>query len=109
VVNGGVEGSRTPDLLIANETLYQLSYNPVYQVRNSYNVPEKSQEPIRAWSGRGRISIFGIPIFQPAGLKEQSPRLSKAMPWFLGLMIVGALKEREKCRLNLFCGAPTGH
>ena len=25
---GGVEGSRTPDLLIANETLYQLSYDP---------------------------------------------------------------------------------
>jgi hypothetical protein len=25
---GGVEGNRTPDLLIANEALYQLSYNP---------------------------------------------------------------------------------
>ena len=25
---GGAEGSRTPDLLIANETLYQLSYDP---------------------------------------------------------------------------------
>ncbi len=27
--NGGAEGSRTPDLLIANETLYQLSYDPI--------------------------------------------------------------------------------
>ena len=26
--DGGAEGSRTPDLLIANETLYQLSYDP---------------------------------------------------------------------------------
>jgi hypothetical protein len=26
--NGGAEGIRTPDLLIANETLYQLSYDP---------------------------------------------------------------------------------
>ena len=26
--DGGVEGNRTPDLLIANEALYQLSYNP---------------------------------------------------------------------------------
>jgi hypothetical protein len=26
--NGGAEGSRTPDLLIANEALYQLSYGP---------------------------------------------------------------------------------
>ena len=25
---GGAEGSRTPDLLIANEALYQLSYDP---------------------------------------------------------------------------------
>ena len=28
-MDGGAEGSRTPDLLIANETLYQLSYDPV--------------------------------------------------------------------------------
>ena len=26
---GGAEGNRTPDLLIANETLYQLSYDPI--------------------------------------------------------------------------------
>ncbi len=26
--NGGGKGIRTPDLLIANETLYQLSYTP---------------------------------------------------------------------------------
>ena len=29
VGGGGAEGIRTPDLLIANETLYQLSYDPV--------------------------------------------------------------------------------
>lgn len=28
LLSGGAEGSRTPDLLIANETLYQLSYDP---------------------------------------------------------------------------------
>src|SRR3954463_14399017 len=27
--DGGGKGSRTPDLLIANETLYQLSYTPI--------------------------------------------------------------------------------
>jgi hypothetical protein len=31
--DGGAEGSRTPDLLIANETLYQLSYDPSLAVR----------------------------------------------------------------------------
>ena len=28
-LDGGAEGNRTPDLLIANETLYQLSYDPI--------------------------------------------------------------------------------
>src|SRR5213594_1532415 len=30
LLDGGAEGSRTPDLLIANETLYQLSYDPAH-------------------------------------------------------------------------------
>jgi hypothetical protein len=29
--DGGAEGNRTPDLLIANEALYQLSYSPALQ------------------------------------------------------------------------------
>jgi hypothetical protein len=34
-MDGGAEGSRTPDLLIANETLYQLSYDPIqFRTRN---------------------------------------------------------------------------
>ena len=28
-MDGGDKGARTPDLLIANETLYQLSYIPI--------------------------------------------------------------------------------
>ena|GEM_PF-3323747 len=28
LASGGAKGIRTPDLLIANETLYQLSYSP---------------------------------------------------------------------------------
>ena len=28
VNNGGAEGNRTPDLVIANDALYQLSYGP---------------------------------------------------------------------------------
>jgi hypothetical protein len=31
--SGGAEGSRTPDLLIANETLYQLSYDPIQFIK----------------------------------------------------------------------------
>ena len=52
-LDGGAEGSRTPDLLIANETLYQLSYNPVHQARNSYNVRIKPQEPFLC----GRLNL----------------------------------------------------
>ena len=32
-LDGGAEEDRTPDLLIANETLYQLSYDPI-QLKN---------------------------------------------------------------------------
>jgi hypothetical protein len=32
---GGAEGSRTPDLLIANEALYQLSYDPSHRAKVS--------------------------------------------------------------------------
>ena len=31
-MNGGVMENRTPDLRIANATLYQLSYDPIYLV-----------------------------------------------------------------------------
>ena len=37
---GGAEGSRTPDLLIANEALYQLSYDPSLAVRTQ-NICQK--------------------------------------------------------------------
>ncbi len=38
---GGAEGIRTPDLLIANETLYQLSYDPSLAVRTTVVLPQK--------------------------------------------------------------------
>ena len=38
VASGGAEGNRTPDLLIANEALSQLSYNPnLFARMKSYN------------------------------------------------------------------------
>jgi hypothetical protein len=39
---GGAEGIRTPDLLIANETLYQLSYDPSLAVRTIMVLPQKN-------------------------------------------------------------------
>ena len=40
---GGAEGSRTPDLFIANEALYQLSYDP----NSPMSLPQKSFEARR--------------------------------------------------------------
>ena len=50
---GGAEGTRTPDPLIANEVLSQLSYSPVPQgADNAQSVPPKSSRPwIRAGCG----------------------------------------------------------
>jgi hypothetical protein len=33
VVSGGAKGNRTPDLVIANDALYQLSYRPYCRCR----------------------------------------------------------------------------
>jgi hypothetical protein len=44
---GGAEGSRTPDLLIANEALYQLSYGP-RKARNKAIAPAAVKRPLRA-------------------------------------------------------------
>ncbi len=40
---GGAMGSRTPDLLIANETLYQLSYDPTQVCAEGYSIAPKMQ------------------------------------------------------------------
>jgi hypothetical protein len=40
---GGAEGSRTPDLLIANETLYQLSYDPSRSSKNPLKKNRRAQ------------------------------------------------------------------
>jgi hypothetical protein len=43
--NGGAEGTRTPDPLIANEVLSQLSYSPVPQgADNAQSPPPKSSD-----------------------------------------------------------------
>ena len=36
-------GIRTPDLLIANETLYQLSYTPNMLIQNSYVIISRAR------------------------------------------------------------------
>jgi hypothetical protein len=43
-LDGGAEGSRTPDLLIANETLYQLSYDPKPCVVRIIRLPENCKK-----------------------------------------------------------------
>ena len=46
--NGGAMGDRTPDLLVANETLYQLSYDPICGRLS--------------WNGRGQSTEKSIPL-----------------------------------------------
>ena len=44
VRDGGAEGSRTPDLFIANEALYQLSYDPIHRGNCKQLLRGKSRE-----------------------------------------------------------------
>ena len=51
---GGAEGSRTPDLVIANDALYQLSYGPDRQA-------EAGDRGRRGGVSTGRGGILGVP------------------------------------------------
>ena len=53
--NGGAEGSRTPDLLIANEALYQLSYGP----RKARNNPFAAFPVKRPFGGGKGLRLGG--------------------------------------------------
>jgi hypothetical protein len=50
-VPGGAEGNRTPDLLIANEALYHLSYGP----RKARNNPFEAA-PVKRLSAAGTLA-----------------------------------------------------
>jgi hypothetical protein len=54
-------GIRTPDLLIANETLYQLSYTPTFRGR------------IISASHRSRQAVFADHLRQSSGLTSVPP------------------------------------
>ena len=51
---GGAEGSRTPDLVIANDALYQLSYGPDRQAGAGHR-------SVQGGVSTGRARILGDP------------------------------------------------
>jgi hypothetical protein len=53
---GGAEGNRTPDLLIANEALYHLSYGPQGKPRKARNNPFEPGSVKRARSRPQRVA-----------------------------------------------------
>ena len=62
---GGAEGDRTPDLLIANEALYQLSYGPNFAPRQ---VPGSAKGAAHKERGRAlsrRRTRRGRDLFAP--------------------------------------------
>lgn len=42
--DGGAKGIRTPDLLIANEMLYQLSYDPLDRLKNTKTLSSSNKK-----------------------------------------------------------------
>ncbi len=45
-VDGGADRNRTCDLLIANETLYQLSYDPITLIVNDLQANQKQSKTL---------------------------------------------------------------
>ena len=55
-------GSRTPDLLIANETLYQLSYDPIqHEVSDTYYGIKKLSGKRKEHLGKG-VDESRVPV-----------------------------------------------
>jgi hypothetical protein len=46
---GGAEGDRTPDLLIANEALSQLSYSPAHAMLGQIGLPRRREHAEQPW------------------------------------------------------------
>ncbi len=87
MTDGGAEGNRTPDLIIANDALYQLSYSPASVVRAISRAVRALQ-----WScvERGLNPFFGahmlaLPAFPPHILAMRIKFLSLMLPIMLGL------------------------
>ncbi len=56
--NGGDDGNRTHDLLLAKQALYQLSYVPVFTARSGYREKTKRQDKSPAFRGGGRVPLI---------------------------------------------------
>jgi hypothetical protein len=69
-------GIRTPDLLIANETLYQLSYTP--NIQNNNPLPPPYQDPL-ARPKLTKVGARSLEIRANAG--SGSDAASYAKPW----------------------------
>ena len=52
--DGGAEGDRTPDLVIANDALSQLSYGPVQRMGGIYEPAARAvKRQLAAWRAKG--------------------------------------------------------
>ena len=88
--DGGAEGSRTPDLRIANATLSQLSYGPIAAAgRPGRRGPDHAAAAARLSSGRPRLDAAGALGY--SALQDRQSGASHAMPWDLGLPLLVAL------------------
>ena len=64
-IGGGGKGIRTPDLLIANETLYQLSYDPTAERTTVNRSFQEASGKMAETDSRG--SRFELLALSPAG------------------------------------------
>ena len=56
--NGGDDGNRTHDLLLAKQALYQLSYVPVFTARSGYREKAKRQGKSPTFRGNGGVPLL---------------------------------------------------
>src|SRR5579872_6179130 len=87
IAPGGAEGSRTPDLLIANEALYQLSYGPTSRVAKGAAHKERGRALSRMAGAGRRAADAPTAAALPLGAAHDSKRPMVALIEFVFLAI----------------------
>ena len=113
IAYGGGEGTRTPDPMVANHVLCQLSYTPLGQLRKYH---------LRDLVGLGGFELPTSPLsgvrsnqlsYRPAGLFCRKIRATSILPvasiWFLQHRACNLIMQRSKSNLSKLDSRKTNH
>src|SRR5689334_23265686 len=102
---GGAEGIRTPDLLIANQSLYQLSYDPIHPCTDtaSFDIDGSFAQSVSvSFCGAGQAARNGVPAYRASRGRDCEPASRRERLLVLSLWASSAALPGKPVATNLF-------